>query len=163
MSLSIIVAIGEGNVIGKKNGLPWYLPADLRHFKQLTSGHAIIMGRKTFESLGKPLQNRVNIVLARETDYHPEGCMVAHSIDEALAFPEVRNDGEVFIIGGGEIFKQMIDRVVTLYVTEVHHGFDGDIFFPAIDPVLWKEVARERGVRDEKNKYEYYFVKYVRR
>lgn len=163
MNLSIIVAIGEGNVIGKKNGLPWYLPADLKHFKTLTTGHAIIMGRKTYESLGKPLPNRVNIVLARELDFQPAGCVVAHSIDEALALPEVQNDSEAFIIGGGEIFRQTIDRVATLYVTEVHHRFDGDIYFPIIDQSAWKEIARERGMQDEKNTYEYYFVIYGRR
>lgn len=160
MNLSIIVAIGERNVIGKKNGLPWYLPADLKHFKELTSGHAIIMGRKTFESLGKPLPNRTNIVLAREADFAPPGVIVAHSIDEALALPAVQNDAEAFIIGGGEIFRQTIDRVATLYVTEVRHQFDGDIYFPAINRAVWKEVARERGAQDAKNQYEYYFVTY---
>lgn len=160
MNLSIIVAIGEGNVIGKKNGLPWYLPADLKHFKQLTTGHAIIMGRKTHESIGKPLPNRTNIVLARELDYAPEGCIVAHSLDEAFALPEVQNDSESFIIGGGEIFRQTIDKAYTLYVTEIHHRFEGDIYFPVIDATMWTEVARERGIQDEKNLYEYYFVIY---
>ncbi len=162
MNLSIIVAIGEGNVIGKKNGLPWYLPADLKHFKQLTTSHAIIMGRKTYESIGKPLPNRTNIVLAREMDFALEGCVVAHSIEEALSLPVVQDDSEAFVIGGGEIFRQAIDLVSTLYVTEVHHRFDGDIYFPVIDAKIWKEVARERGVQDEKNNLEYYFVMYKR-
>ncbi len=162
MNLSIIVAIGEGNVIGKKNGLPWYLPADLKHFKQLTSGHAIIMGRKTYESLGRPLPNRTNVVLAREMDFAPAGVIVAHSLEEAFALLVVQNDSEAFVIGGGEIFRQALDNVTTLYVTEVRHRFDGDIYFPIIDPMCWKEVARERGVQDEKNIYEYYFVTYRR-
>jgi dihydrofolate reductase len=163
MNLSIIVAIGEGNVIGKQNGLPWYLPADLKHFKTLTNGHVVIMGRKTFESIGKPLPNRVNIVLARETNYKPGGCFVARSLDEAFALPHVQNDSEAFIIGGGEIFRQTIDTVSKLYVTEVHHQFHGDIFFPVIDPAIWKEISRERGMQDEKNQYEHYFVVYERR
>ena len=163
MNLSIIVAIGEGNVIGKKNGLPWYLPSDLKHFKTLTNGHVIIMGRKTFESIGKPLPNRMNVVLAREMDYKLEGCIVAHSLDEALALPEVQNDSEAFIIGGGEIFRQTMDRVQTLYVTEVHHNFEGDVYFPTIDINKWKEVERIRGAEDEKNIYEYYFVVYKKK
>lgn len=163
MHLSIIVAIGEGNVIGSKNGLPWYLPADLKHFKQLTTGHVIIMGRKTFESIGKPLPNRTNIVLARETDYHPEGCIIAHSLDEVFALSAVKNDSESFIIGGGEIFRQTIDKAHTLYVTEIHYRFEGDIYFPVIDATMWTEVAHERGIQDEKNLYEYYFVIYERR
>ena len=160
MTLSIIVAIGEGNVIGKKNGLPWHLPADLKHFKELTTGHAIIMGRKTYESIGRPLPNRTNIVLARELDFAPAGCVVAHSIDEALALPVVQQDTSAFIIGGGEIFRQSIDFVTTLYVTEVRHRFEGDIFFPTIDFTVWHEVERVAGVRDEKNPYEFYFVRY---
>lgn len=162
MNLSIIVAIGEENVIGTKNGLPWHLPADLKHFRQLTTGHTIIMGRKTYESLGKPLPNRTNIVLARETDFAPLGVTVAHSLEEALAFPVVQNDAEAFVVGGGEIFLQAIDRVMTLYVTEVYHRFDGDIFFPTIDRSLWHETERVLGIRDEKNPYEYYFVIYKR-
>ncbi|POY36069.1 dihydrofolate reductase [Solitalea longa] len=158
MTLSIIVAKAKNNVIGNNNTLIWHLPADLKYFKKLTTGNTIIMGRKTYDSIGKPLPNRRNIVISRNKDLKLEGCEVTDSLDAAISISE--SDNEVFIIGGAEIYKQAIDRSDTLYVTEVKSSFDGDAFFPEISNNEWTEVQREDHVADEKNKIDYSFVTY---
>jgi dihydrofolate reductase len=155
--IALVVAMAENRVIGKDNKLIWHLPADLKHFKQTTSGHPIIMGRKTFESIGKPLPNRTNIIVTRQTDLQAEGCMVANSLPEALMLAQ-QLDAEIFVIGGAEIYQQALFLADTIYVTEVHHSFEGDTFFPEIDSVLWQEVSREKNEPDEKNTYPYSFV-----
>jgi dihydrofolate reductase len=146
MKLSLIAAVAKNGVIGDKNGLPWYIPEDLKHYKEVTTGHTMVMGRKTFESilkaLGKPLPNRKSVVITRNTDFvAPEGVLVFSNLDDALE--SVKNDGEVFINGGGEIYNQTIDKVDKLYLTEVHEDKDGDVLFPEYNKDAWQEVKRE--------------------
>jgi dihydrofolate reductase len=162
MIRSMIVAVSENNVIGKDNKLIWHLPADLKFFKSLTMGHSIIMGRKTFESIGKPLPGRTSIIITRNKGYEaPEGCLVCYSLSEALKTAETNKDTEAFVIGGAEIFKQAEAECDKIYYTEIKASFEGDTFFH-IDKSSWKEVKREDHLRDEKNVYDYSFVEYVR-
>jgi dihydrofolate reductase len=172
MILSLISAIGNNNEIGKKNDLLWDLPADMKHFRETTSGHPVIMGQKTFESLGrtptgeqvgKPLPNRRNIVISREADYTAPGIEIVHSIDEAIELckKSENHDEEFFVIGGGEIYRQMIVKADKLYITHVDASFpDAEVFFPAIDSSIWKETSREDHEADEKNAFPYSFVTY---
>jgi dihydrofolate reductase len=161
--VAIIVAMSENRVIGRDNGLPWHLPADLKHFKVITTGHPIIMGRKTFESLGKPLPRRTNIIVTRQEDYAVEGAVVVHAIAEGLEKAKEQQDEQVFVIGGAEIFKQAMPQVDTLFLTWVHAEVEGDVFFPELEPDEWQEVERERHEADEKHAYAFSFVKMVRR
>ncbi len=160
--ITIIAAIAKNNALGKDNDLIWHLPADLKRFKKVTSRHHILMGRNTFESIGKPLPNRTSVIITRNQDYFKDGCLIANSIEEAL---EISKDDDTFIIGGAQIYKQAIEKglVDKLDVTIVHHDFEADVFFPEIDMNVWKEVAREDFKADEKNKYDYSFVSYIRR
>jgi dihydrofolate reductase len=160
MTISIVVAIAKNNAIGKNNQLLWHLPADLKHFKQITSGGTIIMGRKTYESIGKPLPNRRNIIVTRQNIYI-EGCEVVNSIGNALNV--CKGDEEVFIIGGAEIYKQAMGITDRIYLTEVHHTFDADTFFPEINTKEWKETERTDYQPDEKNQYPYSYVTLERR
>jgi len=155
MTVTIVVAIGENNAIGKDNELLWYLPKDLRHFKTITNGHTIIMGRKTFESVKKPLPNRRNIIITRNTELSIEGAEVVHTIDEALEIS--KEDGEVFIIGGAEIYKQAMKHTDKIFLTVVHESFEADAFFPEIDTNLWEETASETHLPDEKNNLSFTF------
>ena len=139
--LSIIVAMSSNRVIGVNNSLPWHLSEDLKHFKTLTTGHTIIMGRKTYESIGKPLPNRRNIVISRNLNAFYGGIEVVHSLEDA--FSTSSNDDEVFIIGGSNIYEQSLHLVEHLYITEIKKAFEGDAFFPEIDKSLWAESARE--------------------
>ena len=145
MSISIIAAIAKNNVIGKKNALPWYLPEDLKRFKALTTGKTVLMGRKTFESildkLGKPLPNRKNIVVTRKQGIpYPAGVLVYSDLSEALKNHESE---ELFVIGGGEVYRQTLDKAEVLYITHVDQEIDGDVFFPAIDRRQWKKIQDE--------------------
>lgn len=149
--LSIIVAISENNVIGKDNDLIWHLPRDLKHFKETTIGHYVIQGRKTYESYGKPLPNRTNVIITRDKDYTAEGCIVVHSLEEAIKKAE--NDTEPFIIGGGKIYEQALPLVDRIYITKIHHSFDGDTYFPEINMDEWKLTDKRDFEPDEKNKY----------
>ncbi len=160
--LTIIVAKAENHVIGNDNQLIWHLSNDLKRFKLLTTGHPIIMGRKTYESIGKPLPNRTNIVITRNTEWNPEGILVVHSLHEAIEKAK-EFDSEIFIIGGGNIYKQALELADTLEVTEVHHSFEGDTKFPEIDLEIWKEVFRENFEKDEKNEFDYSFVRFERK
>ncbi len=155
MIISIVVAIAENYAIGKNNQLLWHLPADLKHFKQVTTGHTIIMGRKTYDSVGKPLPNRRNIVITRQ-DITIEGCEVVKSVDAALAL--CSEDKEVFIVGGAEIYKQAIHLTDCIYLTIVHQEFEADTFFPTINYNEWVETEREDYEPDEKNKIAYSFI-----
>lgn len=155
--IAIVVAIAENNVIGKDNQLIWHLPADLRHFKQKTMGHPMIMGRKTFESIGKPLPGRTTIIVTRQEDYQAEGCIVVYSVEEAIAKGKELDSEQVSIVGGAEIYKQALPYVDTLYLTEVHHAFDGDTFFPDLQKEEWQEMSAESHQQDEKNEYAYTF------
>jgi dihydrofolate reductase len=155
MTTSIVVAISQNHAIGKDNKLLWYLPNDLKHFKTITSGHTVIMGRKTYDSVGKPLPNRRNIIITRQPIVI-EGCEVVNSIDAALAL--CRNEAEVFIVGGAEIYKQAMQLTDRIYLTIVHKEFDGDSYFPEIKATEWKETEREDYQPDEKNNLPYSFI-----
>lgn len=162
MSISLIVAVANNQVIGKNNKLPWYLPADLKYFKSVTMGHHMIMGRKTFESIGggKPLPGRTTVIVTRQMGYKAEGCVVVHSLEEAINV--AKNDVELFIIGGAEIFKQGLQMADKLYLTKIHQDFEGDTFFPSINLHEWKMIGCEEHEPDEKNKYPYSFLVYKR-
>ena len=160
--LTIIVAAGENDAIGKDNKLIWHLPDDLQHFKDLTSGHHIIMGRKTFESFPKPLPNRTHVVISRQNDYQvPEGVIKVNSLDVALDV--AKNDSQPFIIGGGEIYKQAITFADKIEITRVHHEFEADTFFPKIDASVWKEVNNVFHKKDADHDYEFSFLTYKRK
>ncbi len=154
--ISIIAALAENRVIGVNNTLPWRLPNDLKHFRRLTTGHAIILGRKNYESIGKPLPERTNIVITRNRDFRADGCLVAHSLDEALVL--TGNDPEIFVIGGAEIYRAALARTNRLYLTRVHATITGDTHFPEFDETEWREISRERHERDERHAYAYSFV-----
>lgn len=156
---TIVVAMGEKNEIGFENQLLWHLPKDLKHFKDLTSGHPIIMGRKTYESIGKPLPNRTNIVVSRKKDWFEEGILIVGSIKEAVKFAK-KIDEEVFIIGGGNIYEQTMDVVDKLEVTLVKADLKADTYFPKIDPKVWKKVGEVCHEMDEKNQYDFCFQTY---
>lgn len=159
--ISIIVACSENNVIGKDNGLIWRLSNDLKRFKALTTGHAIVMGRKTFESIGRPLPNRRNIILSKNLEAM-EGCEIMRSAGEVLEFAK-STDEELFVIGGGQVYEQFLPFADKLYLTLVHTEAEGDTFFPALNRDEWTEVARESFKADEKNEFDYEFVDYLRR
>jgi len=161
--IKLIAAIAKENALGKDNDLIWHLPEDLKRFKKITSGHHILMGRNTFESIGKPLPNRTTIIITRNKNYFKEGCLVAHSIEEAIEL--ANTDDDIFIIGGAQIYKEAIkkDLVDELDITLVHHKFEADAFFPTIDVSIWKETAREDFKANEKNKYNYSFVTYSKK
>lgn len=158
MSLSIIVAIDENYSIGKNNQLPWHLPADLKYFKAVTTGHTIIMGRKTYESMGKALPNRRNIVVSRQTSLSLPDAELVHSLEEAISL--CSPDEETFIIGGAEIFKQALPLISCMYITRIHHQFEADTYLEGIDWNEWQEVSRDDREADEKNPYTYSFLKY---
>lgn len=153
--IKIIVAISKNRVIGNDNKLIWSLPSDLKRFKQITTGNTVVMGRKTYESIGKPLPNRRNIIITRNSDYKIEGCEVANSLGEALML--CNND--CFIIGGGEIYKQSLPLADKLYLTVINEYFDGDTYFPEIGND-WVKVSREDHEPDDKNKHKYSFIEY---
>ena len=161
--ISIIVAVAENGVIGKKGAIPWHLPADLKHFKEVTMGHTVIMGRVTFESiidfLGKPLPNRKNIVVSSQTfsDYDVE---VVSSFQEAK---EKTNNEEMFVIGGSRLYAEALPEARKLYLTRVHENIEGDVMFPEFDENDWKLVDEEKHKKDDKNKYDYSFLTYERR
>lgn len=167
MMVSIIVAVAENNVIGKNNDLIWHLPKDMQFFKQTTLHHHIITGRKNYISIPvkfRPLANRTNIVLTRQQDFPEEGCVVLNSLEAAIKFAKQNNENEVFIIGGGQIYKEALEKnlVDKLYVTHVHHSFDGDTFFPEIDTTKWKKINEETHSSDEKHAYSFSFCTYAK-
>lgn len=155
MTVTMVVAISENNAIGKNNELLWYLPKDLRHFKTITSGHTVIMGRKTYESVGKPLPKRRNIIITRNTELTVDGAEVVHTIEDALEL--CKSDEEVFIIGGAEIYKMAMKHTDKIFLTVVHESFEADAFFPEIDRNLWVETAAEKHLPDEKNNLSFTF------
>ncbi len=160
--ITIIAAIGKNNELGKDNDLIWHLPADLKRFKKVTTGHTIIMGRNTFESIGKPLPNRRSVIITRNTSYQQKGCEVVHSLEEAIAL--IKNEDAAFIIGGAQIYKEAIEKdlVDQLDITQVHQEFEADVYFPNIDTGIWSEVAKEDFSADDKNSYNYSFLRYLK-
>ncbi|GED72339.1 dihydrofolate reductase [Brevibacillus reuszeri] len=160
--ISIIVAHDRNRLVGKDNSLPWSIPNDLQYFKQLTTTKIVIMGRKTYESLGRPLHNRTNIILTSNPDYQAEGCDVYNSIEPILEECKSHAEAgeEVFVIGGSSIYKQFLPYIDRLYITEIDHEFVGDTHFPEIDMSEWKHISNAKGVKDNKNPYDYYFKIY---
>lgn len=160
--ITLIAAIGKNNELGKNNDLIWHLPADLKRFKRVTTGHHILMGRNTYESIGKPLPNRTSVIITRNNNYFVDGCLVVNSLQEAINITDGKN---AFIIGGAQIYKQAMASglVDKLDITIVHENFDADVFFPEIDLETWKEIGREDFKPDEKNKYNYSFVSYIKK
>lgn len=157
----MIAAVAENNALGKNNELVWHLPNDFKRFKSLTTGHNIIMGRKTFESFPKPLPNRTHIVITRQENYRPEGCIVVNSIEKAIAIcPENETS---FIIGGGEIYNLGLPYADKLEITRVHHSFEADAFFPEINPDDWLEVQTEFNSKDDKHLYEFTYLTYIKK
>ena len=163
MLVSCIVATAHNNVIGKNNDIPWYLPADLKYFKRTTLGHHIIMGKNCYNSIGKPLPKRTNIILTRDPYYISSNCLVAHSIEEGLSMAFDNGEEEAFIIGGGQIYQQSQDYWDKLYLTRVHLEIDGDVFFPEMDMDQWELLSRKDHVKDSKNEYDYSFLVYQRK
>ncbi len=161
-NITLIAAVSKNNALGKDNDLLWHLPDDFKRFKTLTSGHKIIMGRKTFESLKKPLPNRTHIIITRDKDYtvNFESCIVVHAIEAAIKL--VENDETSYIIGGGEIYRQSEKFANRLELTRVHKAFEADTFFPEIDLSDWKLIAEEYHPTDEKHKYDFTYLTYSR-
>lgn len=160
MIRSFIVACAENRAIGKDNQLIWHMPNDLKFFKTTTSGHYVLMGRKSYESMGKPLPNRLNVIITRNKEYAVEGALVVHSLEEALKLAAEQQQQEVFILGGGEIYRQALDKklVDRIYLTEIKESFEADTFFPELDKSKWKETQREEFQADHLNPHDYAFV-----
>lgn len=159
--ITLIAALAENKVLGKDNAIIWHLPDDFKHFKTLTSHHYIIMGRKTFESFPKPLPNRTHVIITRQQDYvAPEGCIVVHSLKEALKRTE--NEAEVFVIGGGEIYQQALQYADKLELTQIHASFEGDAFFPEFSTSDWQLVNESYHPQDERHAYAFTFQTYIR-
>jgi dihydrofolate reductase len=160
MIVSIIVAVSQNRVMGKDNKLPWYLPADLKYFKKRTLGRNIIMGRKTFESLGKTLPGRTNIIVTHQNDYHPEGAIMAGDLQSAFEYSRSNGETECMVIGGANIIRQSLPFANRIYYTKIFHDFEGDTFFPELNLTEWKLVSEEPHAPDESNKYHYSFQVY---
>jgi dihydrofolate reductase len=160
MSISILVAMAQNRTIGINNTLPWRCPEDLKHFKSLTLGHHIIMGRKTFDSIGKPLSGRVSVVISRDLNLQIEGCIVVHSLAQAIA--ACAGEAQIFIVGGAQIYAQAMDLADTLYITEIQQEVVGDAHFPDFDAAHWQEVAREPRSQETPQPLSYHFVTYQR-
>ena len=164
MKLILLVAKAKNQVIGKDNQLVWKLSADLKRFKNLTTGHYLLMGRKTFESLGRPLPNRTHLIITRNPEFKaPEGHYAFHSVEDALIFCTKRQLEKLFVIGGGEIYKEALLLCDVLEITEVEAIPEGDTFFPNLDTAIWKEKEREEFAADETNEFPYAFVTYEKR
>lgn len=158
MNLTLIVAMAKNRVIGKNNDLIWHFPEDLKRFKRLTSGHHIIMGRKTFESVGRPLPNRTNIIITRQPNYQAEGCLVAGSLEGAIKL--IKDDLQPFIVGGAEIYRQSLDFAQTLEITLIEAEYEGDTFFPEFDADIWKLARAEKKEADDNHAHPYEFLTY---
>ncbi len=161
--LKILVAFDENRVIGKNNALIWHLPADLKRFKALTTGQVIIMGRKTYESIGRPLPNRTTVVISRQQDLKIEGVILAHSVEEAILKAKSISRDDIFIVGGAEIYQLSLPLADQILVTQLHDIFEGDAFFPEISPAIWEVAEQERGVTDEQNAYQFSYITYARK
>jgi dihydrofolate reductase len=156
--IKIIVAVSKNGAIGGNNSLIWSLPNDMKRFKQITTGNSVIMGRKTYESIGRPLPNRRNIIITRDLKYYANNCEIVNSIEEALRL----TNNDCFFIGGGEIYKQVLPLTDIIYLTKIDENFDGDTYFPDLNKNEWFEVSNESFKADKENKYRYSFIKYER-
>ena len=160
MILTIIVAMARNRVIGHNNTLPWRLPADLQHFRRITLGKPVVMGRKTHESIGRPLPDRDNIVVSTDRNYHANGCRVMHSIEETLA--SLRGIPEIMVIGGASLYRETLACAGRIYLTLVHADIAGDTWFPELDACQWRQISREDFPADERNNYAYSFIHFER-
>lgn len=160
LRLSLLVAMAKNRVIGRNNQLPWHLAADLKHFKFLTMGQTIVMGRKTYESIGRPLPGRANIIITRQTGYEVPGATVVNSLEDALLICEETGtvNSENFIIGGEKLYRQTLKICQRMYITEIQRDFDGDVFFPEFDRGDWVETQRDKHISDDDSRLEYHFV-----
>ncbi len=161
MSIAIIVALAKNRTIGVNNTLPWRCPEDLKHFKSLTMGHHMIMGRKTFDSIGRALPGRTTVVVTRDAGLKIEGCLIAHSLSDALL--TCKGDEQTFVVGGAQIYEQALPLADRLHVTEIQQNVEGDAHFPVIDPDIWQEVSREVHHQSSPEPLEYHFVTYLRK
>ena len=159
--ISLLVAMDKNRLIGKDNDLPWRLPADLAYFKRVTMGHPIVMGRKTYESIGRPLPGRENIIITRNTDFVAPGCKIIYTIEDILKLEA--EDKEVFVIGGSEIFNEILSSANKLYITLIEDCFEGDTYFPEVRTEEWQLISEEKGIKDDKNPYDYYFQVFERK
>jgi len=165
MIISMIFAMDEQRGIGVDNKIPWRLPEDMAFFRKTTSGHTVLMGRKTYDSIGKPLPKRRNVILTRDKSFAVEGCEVVHSVEEALerfGGGSSAADDELFVIGGAEVYSLFLPHADKLYITEIAHRFEADTFLPEIDLSQWTVTSRVKGIKDDKNRYDYEFVTYER-
>ena len=163
MIISLIVAVAENGVIGKNNQLPWHLPKDMKYFRDTTMGHCVIMGRKNYDSIPlkyRPLEGRTNIIVTRQKDFKAEGCIVANSMEDALSEARKKNEPEVFVIGGAEVFRHVLGIADKIYYTRIYHSFEGDVHFPEIDTSRWKKTMQTDIQPDEKNKFPFSFCLY---
>ena len=161
MKVTFIAAMDRNRVIGKENNIPWRIPRDWEYVKETTIGHSIILGRRNFESIGRILPGRRNIVVTRNPDFFFEGCEIVHSVQEVFDLCE--NEQEIFIFGGEEIYRAFLPYAEKMHITKINHEFKGDTFFPEVDFSEWMEVAVKKGIRDDKNPYSYSFHIYERR
>jgi len=163
MKIAVIAAMGVNRAIGAGGKIPWHLPADFGHFKELTTGHPLIMGRKTFESIGKPLPGRTNIIITNQDDFKAEGCLIARSFEEALALAAAAPGGDKVFVGGGEqIYKLAFPKADIIYLTKVTDDFTGDTFFPEMNEAEWRLIATEEYKKDEKNPFDFAWLTYER-
>ena len=163
MIISLIVAMDQNRGIGKNNRLPWHLASDLKRFKKLTMGHHLVMGRKTYESIGKSLLGREMVVVTRQQDYVARDCKVVHSIKDALKLVEANNESEVFVIGGGEIFTPMVELADKIYLTRVQANLNADVYFPEIDPDIWSVNRKDEVPQTQDDEYDSQFIVLVRK
>lgn len=161
--ISLLVAMDRNRLIGKDNDLPWKLPNDLKFFKEVSTGHTIIMGRRTYESMNAPLPNRENVVVTNKENLDAEGCKVIHSLEPVFEWDKDNPDEEYIVIGGSVIFEQVLDRADRMYITWIDESFEGDTYFPEFDESKWKLTKKEKGKKDDKNPYDYYFCQYDRK
>jgi dihydrofolate reductase len=161
--VSLIAAVADNGVIGRDGRLPWHLPADLRRFRELTTGHHVIMGRRTHESIGRPLPGRTNVVLSRNPAYRPDGCRVVASLEAALEIARTAGDDEVFVIGGSDVFEAALPAADRIYLTRVHASIPGDVAFPALDSTRWAEASREEHAADARHAHAMSFLVLERR
>lgn len=160
--ISLLVAMDRNQVIGYQDDMPWHLPNDLKYFKEQTTGQTIIMGRKTFESIGRVLPHRKNIIVTQQQDYRMDGAEVVHSLDKIYHWNKTNPDEELFVIGGGHLFKQILPFADRMYITKIDETFPGDTYFPNFNEADWILTKEEKGVKDEKNAYDYFFLQYDR-
>ena len=163
MIISLIVAMDENRAIGVNNRIPWHLPDDLKRFKTLTMEHHIIMGRKTYESISNPLPGRTKVIITRQQHYQPDGCLVVHSVDEAIDLVENRGETEAFIIGGGEIFKQSLELADRIYLSIVHTTVQAEIYFPQLDELQWTEIESSHHPVDQTHQFPYTYKTLIRK